>query len=203
MNGETGIITKTTYGYLPAPVESVGISAEVPTKVLITHRAGAATKSYPVSIIDLEEEIVNPIYLDAPPTSLIITPAVNGSVYAFMTLKNTRRISYYNLSTGDTDGIKIGAVPFTAGLMKDMLFILHDQPLGTITFLNLENFEITEIKGVTISAIQASESLTLALIISRQTTTLMSSILRHHIDFMTTSLYLLTICMAMKGHQAQ
>lgn len=148
----SGVISKVVYGYLPAPVQSVGITPFLPLKILVTHR-GISRKPYPISIIDLFEENVNTIYLDAMPTSLILTEPINGSLYAFMTLRDSNKIAYYEFLSDNLDYKDISAVPVSAGLMQDNLYILHDQPLGTITFLNLNNFETTEVKGVVVNGL--------------------------------------------------
>ncbi len=148
----SGVVSKVIYGYLPAPVQSAGISPYQPLKILLTHR-GITKKPYPVSIIDIIEENVNTIYLDAMPTSLIITAQINGALYALMTLKDSSKIAYYDLISNSSSYVNVSSVPVTAGTMEDMLFILHEQPLGTITFLNLQNFEKREIKGVYVNGL--------------------------------------------------
>ncbi len=143
----TGVISKIVYGYLPAPVQSAGISPYQPLRILLTHR-GITRKPYPVSIIDIIEENVNTFYLDAIPESLIITAPVNGALYAFMTLRDSDKVAYYDLMSDFSSYINVSSVPLSAGTMDNILFVLHDQPLGTITFLNLENFEKREVRGV-------------------------------------------------------
>lgn len=140
-----GVISRVTYGYLPGPVQSDGISQYQPLKVVITHR-GKTKKPYPVTLIDLYEENVNTIYLDALPTSLIITNPINGALYAFMSLRDSNKIVYYDLISNTYGHINVSSVPITQGTMENTLYILHDQPSGTITFLNLETFEKTVLR---------------------------------------------------------
>jgi hypothetical protein len=147
-----GIISKTIYGYLAAPVQSVGLSPYAPLKVILTHR-GTNIKPYPLSIIDLLEENVNTIYLDAPPSSLMLTGSINGAVYAIMTLQYTNKIAYYDLLSDKYGYSDVSQAPLSAGMMENIVYILHNQPLGTITFFNLETFEKTEIRGVNVNGL--------------------------------------------------
>jgi len=135
---------KTVYGYLPAPVQGAVISPSAPEKILLIHR-DVYGGAQPLSIINILDETVNMLYLDASPTSVSLAGA-----YAFLTLKDSNKLVFYNLKTDESNYLKLSALPAVAGLGGKYLFVLHDQPIGLLTFIDTVDFHVTEIKGIVV-----------------------------------------------------
>jgi hypothetical protein len=70
-----------------------------------------------------------------------------------MTLQYTNKIAYYDLLSDKYGYSDVSQAPLSAGMMENIVYILHNQPLGTITFFNLETFEKTEIRGVNVNGL--------------------------------------------------
>jgi hypothetical protein len=135
---------KTVYGYLPAPVQGAVISPSAPEKILLIHR-DVYGGAQPLSIINILDETVNMLYLDASPTSVSLAGA-----YAFLTLKDSNKLVFYNLKTDESNYLKLSALPAVAGLGGKYLFVLHDQPIGLLTFIDTVDFHVTEVKGIVV-----------------------------------------------------
>ncbi len=54
-----------------------------------------------------------------------------------MTLTSNNELVYYDLVSGATGRIGLPALPDTLGLTGNTLFVLHDQPLGFITLIDI------------------------------------------------------------------
>lgn len=142
------IITTTVFGGLIAPVQSIVFAPDEPNKALITHSASnMSNAAYPLSIINVDTQDVNPFYIKSMPSSVMFAKNQTGEELIFMTLNTQNELIYYDLASGVTGYLTLPSMPDTMGISGNTLFISHDQPLGFITLLDINSLKMRSLGG--------------------------------------------------------
>ena len=145
---KNGITSTTVYGGLIAPVQSILFAPDVPSKAIILHSASnLPNAAYPVSLINVDTQDVNPFYIKEAPSSVIFARNQGGDDVLLMTLNSQSELIYYDLASGVSGFLTIPPVPDTMGISNNTLFISHDQPLGFITLLDINSFTMRFVSG--------------------------------------------------------
>jgi hypothetical protein len=145
---KNGIISTTVYGGLIAPVQSILFAPDDPAKAVILHRASSLPNAaYPVSLIDVDSQDVNPFYIKEAPSSVVFTRNQEGDEFLWMTLNSQNELVYYDLTSGLSGFLTIPSMPDTMGVSNNTLFISHDQPLGFITLLDINSLNMRFVSG--------------------------------------------------------
>ncbi|MCL4479223.1 MAG: hypothetical protein M1381_09035 [Deltaproteobacteria bacterium] len=145
---QNGIISATVFGDLSAPVNSIIFVPDSPSKALIIHNnPNSPASAYAMSLIDVDAQRVNPFFIQGAPSSILFAKQQDGDELVFMTLTLNNELVYYDLVSGATGRIELPASPDTLGLTGNTLFVLHDQPLGFITLIDINTFVQRYVNG--------------------------------------------------------
>lgn len=142
------ITSTTVYGGLIAPVQSIQFEPDQPSTAIILHSASnLPNAAYPVSIIDVDTQDVNPFYVKEAPSSVLFTSNLAGDDLLLMTLNSQNELVYYDLTTGVSGFLMLPSMPDTMGISGNTVYISHDQPLGFITLLDINSFTTKFVSG--------------------------------------------------------
>ncbi len=145
---KNGITSTTVYGGLIAPVKSIMFAPDDPATAVVLHNASSLPNAaYPVSLINVDTQDVNPFYIKEAPSSVLFAKNQGGDDLLLMTLNNQNELIYYDLTSGLSGFLTIPPMPDTMGMSNNTLYISHDQPLGFITLLDLNSFNMKFVSG--------------------------------------------------------
>jgi len=135
-----------TYSLLRG-VEGAGIADDENSAILIHTSGGIETYlQYSISIIDFDRRTSHPISLQSMPVDfLIYNPEL-----AFVTLKEAGGVAVVDMKEKTASWLKLLPVPEKIGSLSslDMVYIIHDQPLGRVSFIDTGTMKVKTTDGI-------------------------------------------------------